>query len=97
MYMKKLKEFISGVRWFFQDMQEVNRDKATGIIEYEAQQMENIFALMVCGSFIGMPSPPVHITLQLLPIMEEEVVQLFQSITTAKDALGELSEILGEP
>jgi len=95
--MKKLKHIISGIRWFFQDMQEVNRAKATGIIEYEVKQMENIFSLMVCGSFIGMPSPPVHITLQLLPLMNREVMQLFDSITTAKDALGELSEVLGEP
>lgn len=95
--MKRLKELIAGIRWFFQDMQQVNRDKATGIIEYEARQMENIFALMVCGSFIGMPSPPVHLTLQLLSDMEDEVMQLFDSLTTSRDALGELSEILGEP
>ncbi len=95
--MKKLNRIISGIRRFFQDMREVNRDKATGIIEYEVKQMENIFSLMVCGSFIGMPSPPVHITLQLLPLMNREVMQLFDSITTAKDALGELSGVLGEP
>ena len=95
--MKTLKQFLSGIRWFFEDMREVNRDKATGIIEYEVNQMENIFSLMVCGSFIGMPSPPVHITLQLLPVMEQEVIHLFDSISTARDALGELSEILGEP
>lgn len=95
--MKRLKQFISGIRWFFQDMQEVNRDKATGIIEYETRQMENIFSLMVCGSFVGMPSPPVHITLQLMPLMEQEVMNLFDSVSTARDALGELSEILGEP
>ena len=95
--MKLISRLFSNLKLFFSDIQTVNRDKATGIIEYETKQMENIFSLMVCGSFIGMPSPPVHITLQLLPLMEKEVIQMFESVSTAQDALGELSEILGEP
>ncbi|MBN2050288.1 MAG: hypothetical protein JW760_07585 [Spirochaetales bacterium] len=94
---ERIRQTLAGIRWFFEDMQQVNRDKATGIIDYEIQQMENIFSLLVCGSFIGMASPPVHLTLQLLPVMEREVIQLFNSVTTARDALGELSEMLGEP
>ena len=43
-----------------------------------------------------MPSPPVHITLQLLPLMEKELELMFTKVATAHDALSEITEILGE-
>ena len=95
--MRSPREIIPFLKQLLADIKTVNNSKATGIIEYEIRQMETIFSLLVFGSFIGMPSPPVHITLQLLPLMEEDALLLFQSVTTAKDALGELTEILGEP
>ena len=82
---------------FFKDVGSVNRDKATRIIEFEALELENIFALTLFGSFTGMPSPPVHITLQLLPLMQEQLVLMFNRVATSRDALGELGDILGEP
>jgi len=92
-----LKTVIGSIIQFFKDVRTVNRDKATRIIEFEVMELENIFSLTLFGSFTGMPSPPVHITLQLLPSMQEQLVLMFNRVATARDALGELGDILGEP
>ena len=91
-----LKKLIAAVFEFFQDMGTVNRENATRIIEYEIEEMEHIFALLLFGSFTGMPSPPVHITLQLLPLMEKELKLMFTKVATAHDALAEITGVLGE-
>lgn len=91
-----LKKLLSTVVEFFHDMGTVNRENATRIIEYEIEEMEHIFALLLFGSFTGMPSPPVHITLQLLPLMEKELELMFTKVATAHDALAEITEVLGE-
>ena len=89
---KLLKDVIE----FFRGMGTVNRENATRIIEYEIEELEHIFALLLFGSFTGMPSPPVHITLQLLPLMKKELRLMFTKVATAHDALSEITEILGE-
>ena len=85
------------VRAFFQDVQIVNRGKATELLEFEVLELRNIFALLLFGSFVGMPAPPVHITLQLLPLMDKEVQIMLRRINVAHDALAEVVSTLGEP
>ncbi len=82
---------------FFKDLQIVNQDKATQLLAFEVMELENIFALLLFGSFIGMPSPPVHITMQLLPLMEKELLLMFSRINVAHDGLAEVVSTLGEP
>jgi len=91
-----LKKILSSILEFFNDMGTVNRDNATKIIDYEIEELEHIFTLLLFGSFTGMPSPPVHITLQLLPLMEKELTLMFNKVATAHDALAEITDILGE-
>jgi len=82
---------------FFKDLQIVNRNKATEMLTFEVMEMENIFTLLLFGSFTGMPSPPVHITLQLLPLMERELKLIFNRINVTHDGLAEVVSTLGEP
>jgi hypothetical protein len=82
---------------FFRDVQIINRNKATGLLEFELMEMENIFALLLFGSFTGMPSPTAHVTLQLLPHMQEELKLMYNRIGVARDALAEVVSVLGEP
>ncbi|MBN2656993.1 MAG: hypothetical protein JXR86_08025 [Spirochaetales bacterium] len=77
-------------------MNQVNRENAVKIVEYELEELEHIFTLLLFGSFTGMPSPPVHVTLQLLPLMEKELELMFTKVATAHDALAEITDILGE-
>ena len=93
---KRLYSLPSTFKEFLKDARTVNNDKATGMIDYEIRELENIFSLLIFGSFVGMPSPPAHITLQLLPCMEKELLTMLEKVQTAHDPLGELAEVLGE-
>ena len=93
----KRPRFLEQVRLFFNDLQTVNRNKATEMLEFELIELRNIFALLLFGSFVGMPAPPVHITLQLLPLMERDIQLMLRRINVAHDALAEVVSTLGEP
>ncbi len=93
----KSPKWLEQVRLFFKDLQSVNRSKATEMLEFEVLELRNIFALLLFGSFIGMPSPPVHITLQLHPYMDGDIQLMLRRINVAHDALAEVVSTLGEP
>lgn len=94
MNLVKIKKYI---RDLFRDMQAVNRSRATELLDFEVMELENIFSLLLFGSFTGMPSPPAHITLQLLPLMQDELKIMFNRVSVAHDALAEVVSLLGEP
>ncbi len=43
-------------REIFKDLQLINRNKATDLPAFEVMELENIFILLLLGSFTGMPS-----------------------------------------
>lgn len=73
---------------------EVAREKAVETVSHEVTELENIFALLVLGMFVGIPSPPIQITLDLMPDMEHEFDLMCSKVTTAHDPLGELFSVL---
>ena len=73
---------------------EVMRAKAVETIEYEVGEFDNIFAILVLGAFIGIPSPPIHVTMALLPEMEKELEIMLEKVSTAHDPLGDLFSVL---
>ena len=93
----KTPKWLEQVRLFFKDLQIVSRSKATEMLEFEVLELRNIFALLLFGSFVGMPAPPVHITLQLHPFMDDDIRLMLQRINVAHDALSEIVSTLGEP
>jgi hypothetical protein len=78
----------------FQVADEVMRSKAVDTIEYEVGELDNIFAILVLGDFIGIPSPPIHITMALLPEMENDMEIMLEKVSTAHDPLGDLFSVL---
>jgi len=70
---------------------QVNREKATGLIEFEVKELENIFALLILGGFAGLPSPPSPIAIELLPYMERELIMLLSRTDLAQDPIGVLA------
>jgi hypothetical protein len=74
-------------------LDEIAREKASGTIEYELVEMEHVFAILVLGAFVGLPSPPMQITLNLLPEMEKELMLLFRKTETANEPLSTLFSI----
>jgi hypothetical protein len=91
------RSWFDKIRLIIEDLQIVNRNKATEMLEFEAIELRNIFALLMFGSFVGMPAPPVHITLRLLPLMGKDVELMMRRINVAHDALAEVVSTLGEP
>ena len=89
--LKTIKEKIVSA---FNVADEVMRSKAVATIEYEVGELDNIFAILVLGAFIGIPSPPIHITMELLPEMEKELGIMLEKVSTAHDPLGDLFSVL---
>lgn len=73
---------------------EVARGKAAETLEHELEEMENIFGVLVLGSFIGMPSPPMQLSLDLMPLMEQELILMLEKVDTANAPLSQLFSVL---
>lgn len=84
------------VKWrkFIAIVLQVNREKASEILEFELKELENIFSLLILGGFVGMPSPPVPIAIELLPFMERELTIMLARSDMAQDPIGSLMSIL---
>lgn len=78
----------------FKVADEVMRSKAVNAMEYETGELDHIFTLLVLGMFVGIPSPPIHITMELLPDMEKALSEMIEKVSTAHDPLGDLFSVL---
>jgi len=89
--LEKVKKRIITV---FKTTDTVMRARAVEAIEYELEELDNIFGILVLGAFIGIPSPPIHITMALLPLMDKELRIMLEKVSTAHDPLGDLFSVL---
>ncbi|RMD96199.1 MAG: hypothetical protein D6814_11825 [Calditrichaeota bacterium] len=89
-----LNRFFAKLRQGWRVFDRAAREKAVDIIEWETIEMENIFGLLVLGSFVGLPSPPMQVTLELLPYMEKHLLLMLQKVDTSSTAISELVSIL---
>jgi hypothetical protein len=89
---------LDSIKAFFKEayivVRQVNRDKATGMLEFELKEMENIFLLLIIGGFVGMPSPPAPVALELLPYLEKEIAIMLSRSDLSNDPLGALMGML---
>lgn len=88
--MRSLRWLLERVREFLETGDRVARGKAVEAIEAEVEEMENVFALLVLGSFVGLPSPPMQISLDLMPVMERELVGMLENVDTAVTPISRL-------
>jgi hypothetical protein len=77
------------------DIGTAHREKAIALTSVELNELENIFALLLLGSFVGFPAPPTFLSVELLPFMEREMVVLHQRAGDASDMLAEMVGTLG--
>ncbi|MFP4373219.1 MAG: hypothetical protein ACLFPO_02720 [Spirochaetaceae bacterium] len=82
------------VRSLFSIMNQAHRGNAAELTQFEARELENVFVLVLMGSFMGMPSPPSSLSIELLPYMEHELRVLNRKAERSTDALAEVSSIL---
>ena len=88
------KRFGHIIKDVFNTFAQVNREKATGMLDFELKELENIFALLILGGFVGLPSPPSPIAIELLPYMERELIVLLSRSDLSHDPLGVLASML---
>jgi len=86
---EKIKKF----RDFFQGMMESFKDQSTGYIEFETRELENVFALLIMGSFVGIPSPPTTLVIRLMPHMVREVYVMQMRAANMDDIFGEITSM----
>jgi len=78
------------LRRLFGTLGEAHRAQAVNTAEAELRELQHVFALLVMGQAVGLPSPPAQITLALLPEMEDELRLLLDRIDTAQAPFSEL-------
>lgn len=88
-----LKKIIEQAKEKSRVIDEVARSKAVELAEQELSEMEHSFALLVFGMFVGLPSPPGQITLDLLPVSEKEITLLLNKVDTAHEPLSVLASL----
>jgi len=89
-FIKKILKQISDKSRLFN---EVARSKAMELSEQELSELEHTFAILTFGAFVGLPSPPGQITLDLLPESEKEIMLLLQKTDTAHEPLSVLASL----
>lgn len=73
---------------------QIQREKASEMLEFELKELENIFALLILGGFVGLPAPPAPLALELLPLMERELKIMLARNDLSLDPLGSLVGML---
>ena len=79
-----LKAFLKG---FFSSFKE----QSTEYIEFEERELENVFALLLMGSFVGIPSPPSTLVLRLMPHMVRGIYVMQRRVADMDDIFGEMA------
>lgn len=72
---------------------QVARSNAVGTIEQELEELENIFGVLVLGSYVGMPAPPMQLSLDLMPLMENELILMMEKVDTAHEPISQLFSV----
>ena len=81
---ESLKAFLKG---FFNSF----KGQSTDYIEFEERELENVFALLLMGSFVGIPSPPTTLVLRLMPHMLREIYVMQRRAADMDDIFGEIA------
>lgn len=85
------------IKGFVIGFHEASLYKATSQIEYEVSEMENSFTLMLFGSAIGLPSPPLPVSIELMLLMQDDFERMFLRASQTGNGLSELASVMGEP
>ena len=72
------------------------RANSTEYIEFELRELENISALLLFSSFLGLPSPPSDLSLRLMPHMAREMYVMGRRAKDLDDISGEVAGLFLE-
>ncbi|MCF7936210.1 MAG: hypothetical protein K9L28_07715 [Synergistales bacterium] len=89
-----LRKVAESIRSLIAIMDESHRDKATELTRFEVKELENLFVLLLMGSFTGVPAPPSFIAAELLPHMDHEIKVLQARAKASSDSMAEVMGLL---
>ncbi|MBE9514429.1 MAG: hypothetical protein IMY83_05315 [Chloroflexi bacterium] len=75
---------------FLKDFGRGLRSKSTDYVGFELREMENIFSLLLVGSFVGIPSPPSNISIRVMPYVIREMYVMNRRAGDMDDISGEI-------
>ncbi len=84
---------VIGFRRFLDALSGMLRGLSVDYVVVELRELENVFALLILGSFVGIPSPPTPIALRLLPYMARELLIMQRVSSRLDDMLAEMAGI----
>mgnify|MGYP006282966755 CR=1 FL=1 len=90
-WLSRMKARLSGS---LRDLERMHRQRAVEHTVFELRELENVFVLLLTGSFVGLPSPPCAVGFELLPHLKHELRVMHERAENADDMLAELSGIL---
>lgn len=90
----KLKNIKNHIKSIWQKYASFSRAKAVHTLEWETAELEHIFSITTLGVFIGLPAPPMQITFDLLPDMENDLALLISKMDTSNAPLSDLFSVL---
>jgi len=70
------------------------RGKALEAAEAECYALEHVFTVLTAGTLVGIPALPLPITFELLPLLEDDLINLLNNIDTAGHPLSYLFSVL---
>lgn len=85
---------LDSIEGAFRTVRRLQRERATAVLELELKELENVFALLVFGGFVGLPSPPAPLAAELLPLLERELRVAASRADVAHDPLAALAGTL---
>lgn len=65
--------------------------EATGYIRAEEKELAHVFMLLLFGSLIGIPAPPVGLSLELLPYLGKELKIMENRVVNGDDLFGQMA------
>ncbi len=92
--MKSLRQLLEHLKTATATLDEIQRSRATDMLKWEYDELRHVFALLVLGNATGLPSPPVELSLGLLPAMEDDIILMLIRLDTAHSPLSKLFSTL---
>ncbi|MFW5991659.1 MAG: hypothetical protein ACOCQN_00525 [Halanaerobiaceae bacterium] len=76
---------------FIDILKTIMKGQATEYIKAEEKELEHVFALLLLGSFIGLPAPPAGLVLHILPSLGPELLVLEKRAVNDDDFFGQMA------
>lgn len=89
----KKRKILGTIKEALKGIEEGFKAKSVSAIEFELKELENVFCLLLMGSFAGIPAPPAFLSLTLLPHMEREIKIMLAKSEKIDDPLGNLFSV----